>query len=186
MRVSKGCRRTKFTVLLWPKWIMDPDQFRKGIRPPRLNGGGRAEVFSWRAFVADFIDLTHGGSEHRRDAPINHLARLSWLPVTLLSDGVLDCAECGDRFRASLCKMTRDTHALRNVCAPRESKRTPKLTCKMSVRALKPAFRKIVRKKREPPRKEAPIVGISRPSHSTLSYFTSPIERAKNGALSTR
>ncbi len=32
----------------------------------------------------------------------------------------------------------------------------------------------------------ASIVGISRPSRSTLSYFTSPIERTENGILSAQ
>ncbi len=65
--------------------------------------------------MANFIDLTHEGSEHRRDAPSNHLVRIRRQLVTLLGDGVLDCAVCVDRFSILQCQLPRDILSLKEI-----------------------------------------------------------------------
>jgi predicted DNA-binding transcriptional regulator YafY len=51
----------------------------------------------------------------RSDAPAVHVARLGWMLLTLLGDGVLECADCIDRFGISRRQLQRDLRDLREI-----------------------------------------------------------------------
>ncbi len=51
----------------------------------------------------------------RTDAPSDHLARIAWILVTLLTDGALEYAACIDRFGISRREFQRDLHKLREI-----------------------------------------------------------------------
>jgi predicted DNA-binding transcriptional regulator YafY len=53
----------------------------------------------------------------RSDVPGVHLARLGWMLLTLIGDGVLECADCMDRFEISKRQLQRDLRALREIGA---------------------------------------------------------------------
>ncbi len=49
------------------------------------------------------------------DAPALHVARLGWMLLTLLGDGVLECADCMHRFGISRRQLQRDLRDLRKI-----------------------------------------------------------------------
>lgn len=51
----------------------------------------------------------------RTDAPALHVARLGWMLLTLLGDGVLESADCMHRFGISRRQLQRDLHDLRKI-----------------------------------------------------------------------
>ena len=51
----------------------------------------------------------------RTDSPSKHVARITWILLTLLYDGVLDYASCIDRFGISRREFQRDLLKLREI-----------------------------------------------------------------------
>lgn len=56
--------------------------------------------------------------KHRTDAPTEHVARIAWILITLLSDGVLEYARCVDLFGISQRQFQRDVRKIRSLGAP--------------------------------------------------------------------
>ncbi len=56
--------------------------------------------------------------KRRTDAPTEHVARLAWMLISLLSDGVLDYGRCVDLFGISQRQFQRDIRKIRSLGQP--------------------------------------------------------------------
>ncbi|MGB6518520.1 MAG: WYL domain-containing protein [Candidatus Cybelea sp.] len=59
-----------------------------------------------------------GGRKRRADAPSEHVARIGWMLITLLCDGVLEYARCIDLFGISPRQFQRDLRKIRDLGRP--------------------------------------------------------------------
>ena len=65
--------------------------------------------------MAVFAEFPPKEARRPTDAPGSRVARISWLLVTLLCEGVVDCASCIARFEISRREFQRDLHDLREI-----------------------------------------------------------------------
>lgn len=68
--------------------------------------------------VAASVQFPSFEGKRRGDAPTEHLARLAWMLITLLSDGVLEYARCVDLFGISRRQFQRDARRIRELGHP--------------------------------------------------------------------
>jgi predicted DNA-binding transcriptional regulator YafY len=62
--------------------------------------------------------LLDGKRKRRADAPSEHVARIGWMLITLLCDGVLEYARCIDLFGISARQFQRDVRKIRDLGRP--------------------------------------------------------------------